>query len=88
MSDGETSDGSTRQSADFWEHQWLWWDRLASPLRPSLEDIALLEQMLDDERTRRERPLVRGDAGSRLPKSRACAGPQALASWPSIAARA
>lgn len=52
-----TSDGSTQQSADFWEHQWLWWDRMAPPLRPSPEDIALLEQMLDDERDKIARPL-------------------------------
>ena len=57
MSGTETSDGSTRQSAAFWEHQWLWWDRLGPPLRPSSEDVTLLEQMLEEERAKRARPL-------------------------------
>ena len=44
MSDVAVS--NAEQSARFWEREWLWWHRLAPPLRPAAEDIEILARLI------------------------------------------
>ena len=43
---GNSAGSVAEQSARFWERQWLWWDRVAPPLRPAAQDIEILRRLI------------------------------------------
>jgi SAM-dependent methyltransferase len=38
--------GHAAQHAQFWEQQWLWWDRIEAPLRPQRADVELMQRVV------------------------------------------
>ncbi|HVJ22074.1 MAG TPA: class I SAM-dependent methyltransferase [Polyangiaceae bacterium] len=47
-------------SARFWEQQWLWWDRIGTPLRPCPQDVEIFERLVSERCPVSPRALLLG----------------------------